>query len=114
MRHRLVFLAVAGAALMAGQVSMFGAEDPLGKYPPGYTQVNPRTYVYVPPSYVPVPPLTAYGYGYGPFYGGGGYLPPPIGFGSPYYNGYGDPAYPLYGPGVQDFLRFGGADFYGW
>jgi hypothetical protein len=44
----------------------------------------------------------------------GGYAPPPVGFGSPSYNGYNDPYYGYYGPGVRQFLRYGGADFYGW
>jgi hypothetical protein len=39
---------------------------------------------------------------------------PPYGFGSPYYNGYGDPYYYNYGQGARQFLRMGGADFYGW
>lgn len=39
---------------------------------------------------------------------------PPAGFGSPYYNGYNDPYFPSYGPGMREFLHFGGADFYGW
>jgi hypothetical protein len=48
---------------------------------------------------------------YGSYYYGG---LPPYGFGSPYYNGHGDVYSYRYGRGVRDFLRFGGADFYGW
>ena len=69
------------------------------------------------------------GYGYGAFnysrYGGFGYPGygyygaygrplAPYGFGSPYYSGYNDPYFHGDGPGVQEFLLFGGADFYGW
>jgi hypothetical protein len=71
-------------------------------------------YVYYPPSAWVAPPL------YGPYYASpyvyGAYYRalPPYGFGSPYYNGYGDPYYYSYGPGARQFLRMGGADFYGW
>jgi hypothetical protein len=30
------------------------------------------------------------------------------------YNGYNDPYLYNYGPGMRQFLQFGGADFYGW
>jgi len=125
----MFFAAVIATAVACGHAS--AAQDPLGRYPPGYTATGPNGYVYVPPSYGAVPPLYGYGYGgygYGGFgYGGFGYgyglgsgyygrayWPPPAGFGSPFYNGYNDPNYPLYGPGVREFLNWGGADFYGW
>ena len=84
-----------------------------------YRPTGPNGYVYeaqrqwtVPPPYYG--PGAYYGspYGYGRY--GSLYAMPPYGFGSRYYNGYNDPAFPTYGPGVQEFLRFGGADFYGW
>ncbi len=83
---------------------------------PGYWRIANGGYVYYPPRAWSVPPPV-------PYYSGGygfGYRPyawrvlPPYGFGSPYYNGYNDPYYYSYGPGVRDFLRMGGADFYGW
>ena len=67
-------------------------------------------YVYYPPTTWVGPP---YGYYYGPV--APYYRPlPPYGFGSPYYNGYNDAYSWRYGPGVGQFLRMGGADFYGW
>ena len=94
-------------------------------------------YIYEPYSFHPAPPAyaPAYGYGYGYYngfvpysaayysarsygYGFGlsGYSRalPPYGFGSPYYSGYNDPYFHSYGPGIREFLYFGGADFYGW
>lgn len=85
------------------------ARDKTEGFPPGYTATGPNGYVYVAPSYQPAVPYSPYG----GFYTSG-YLPPPVGFGSPYYSGYNDPNYGLYGPGVREFLRYGGADFYGW
>jgi hypothetical protein len=92
---------------------------------PAYAQTYPQAvdralraggYVYAPPTVWAVPPPVApyyvapYGYGYGAYY-----RPmAPYGFGSPYYSGYNDPYYYGYGPGTREFLRFGGADFYGW
>jgi hypothetical protein len=71
----------------------------------GYAYYPPTTWA--APSYVPGPYVPSYGAYY---YGG----LPPYGFGSPYYNGYSDVYSYRYGPSVRDFLRFGGADFYGW
>lgn len=69
-------------------------------------------YTYYPPSGWAVPPPAYYpGSWYGGYYGR---ALPPYGFGSPYYNGYNDPYFYSYGPGVREFLLFGGADFYGW
>ena len=82
------------------------------------TWTSPNSYVYEANSYYLRPPVVPhYGgyYGYGRGYYGGGYRPlAPYGFGNRNYNGYNDPYYRSYGPGVQEFLRFGGADFYGW
>lgn len=82
-----------------------------------YTPTGPNGYVYDAASGWIAPPT--YGYGYAPGYYGyyGGYTTPqlpPLGFGSRWYDGYNDPYYYSYGPGVREFLRFGGADFYGW
>lgn len=79
-----------------------------------YHVPRPGGYVYYPPTGWAVPPLISpyyiRPYGYGAYY-----RPlPPYGFGSPYYSGYHDPNYYGYGRGTRDFLRFGGADFYGW
>ena len=70
---------------------------------------------YSPPGYWGAVPPAGFGYGYS-YWGSprSGYDLPPYGFGQPGYTGYNDPLLPTYGPGVQDFLRFGGADFYGW
>ena len=75
-----------------------------------------------PRAYASPPPYWGYGgWGYGGWGYPGGYTYgygyrtlPPAGFGSPYYSGYNDPYYGAYGPGVQEFLDLGGADFYGW
>jgi hypothetical protein len=80
----------------------------------GYAPLPHGGNVYQAPSGWTVPPYysyRAYGYGYRPYYG---WSLPPYGFGSPYYNGYNDPYYYSYGPGVRQFLRMGGANFYGW
>jgi hypothetical protein len=76
------------------------------------TWTGPNSYVYDATSYYRRPPVYYYP-GYGSYYGYSRALPP-YGFGSPYYSGYNDPYYGSYGPGVREFLRFGGADFYGW
>jgi len=117
-RNLFITAAVAAAAQCLTSAAR-SAEDPLGKYPPGYTATGPNGYVYVAPSTAPAMP--AYPYPYGTSYGGFGagyygraYWPPPVSFGSPFYNGYNDPNYALYGPGVREFLQYGGADFYGW
>jgi hypothetical protein len=71
-------------------------------------------YVYYPPTGWAVPPPIVPYYG-GPYVYGANYRAlPPYGFGSPYYYGYNDPYFYSYGRGVRDFLRMGGADFYGW
>ena len=97
------------AVLMCAATSTGLSRDKTEGYPPGYTPTGPNGYVYVAPSFQAPAPY----YPYGGLYLGG-YAPPPVGFGSPFYNGYNDPNYGLYGPGVRDFLRNGGADFYGW
>lgn len=72
-------------------------------------------YVYYAPSVRWVNPAPAYSVSPAPvYYGYGQRGIPPYAYGSPTYNGYGDPYYPTYGRGVREFLRFGGADFYGW
>jgi hypothetical protein len=78
--------------------------------PNGYIYYAPQAWAAPPPYYAPY-----YGYGgYGPGYWASPRRLQPMGFGSPYYNGYNDPYYPTYGPGVREFIDFGGADFYGW
>jgi hypothetical protein len=82
-------------------------------HPGGYWPLPHGGYVYQAPQGWPVPPPYYRGYGLG--YGRYSWRAlPPYGFGSPYYNGYNNPYYYSYGPGVREFLRFGGADFYGW
>ena len=87
------------------------AQDYGGWYGPkrGYVYYPPTTWVGPPyvPGYYPGPYVPSYGAYY---YGG----LPPYGFGSPYYSGYNDVYSYRYGRGVNDFLRLGGADFYGW
>jgi hypothetical protein len=109
------------AAVVLGLTGVVSAATPnryqIDSYPPGYTTDGQGGYVYVSPSVGALPPVVPYyapAYGVGTAYFGSGYLPPPVGFGSPYYSGYNDPNYGLYGPGVREFLRYGGADFYGW
>lgn len=104
-------------ALVVAVIAMFAvpAESRAQQYGAwGYYQpTGPNSYVYHATSYWATPPYYApYGYGYGASHWG--YEMPPVGFGSPYYSGYNDPYFGLYGPGVQEFLYFGGADFYGW
>jgi len=106
-----------GLTMLAGVASAKApSRHEIDSYPPGFTSDGKGGYVYVAPSIGAVPPVVPYvaPYGYGAAYYGSGYLPPPVGFGSPYYNGYNDPNYGLYGPGVREFIRYGGADFYGW
>lgn len=97
--------------------------------PSGYTYYTPGDVYRYPgygygsrvSGYVPRPsayywgamPPVGFGYGYGTL-GRRAYDLPPYGFGNPYYSGYNDPLLPTYGPGIQEFLKFGGADFYGW
>lgn len=100
---------IAAGVLLAAASSTGLSKDKTEGYPPGYTATGPNGYVYVAPSYQATPPF----YPYGGLYQGG-YAPPPVGFGSPYYNGYADPNYGFYGPGVRQFLNYGGTDFYGW
>lgn len=119
MLSRFLMIATFAAAAVCVASPARSAEDPLGKYPVGYTAKGPNGYVYVAPSYAPALPVAPYPYGYayggvGAGYYGRASLLPPAGFGSPFYNGYSDPNYRFYGRGVRQFLRFGGADFYGW
>jgi len=107
--HRFAKAAVAAAILLIAASSAGVSRDKTEGYPTGFTATGPNGYVYVAPSYQPLPPYFPYAGVYS-----GGYYPPPVGFGSPYYSGYRDPNYRFYGPGVRDFLRNGGADFYGW
>jgi hypothetical protein len=102
-------LAVLAASVLSAAVGLAEGGRPTGNYPRSRAEI-PRITVYAPPSYQAIPPPTPYASGY---WGGLRYQPP-MGFGSPYYNGYNDPYFRSYGPGVQEFLRFGGADFYGW
>ena len=125
-------------ALAAGLcLSATASAEAANPFPYRYRWTDPSGYTYYTPSDVYLHP----GYGYGsrvsgyiprpwayyggayplvgsPFgyrgYAGYGYDLPPYGFGSRYYSGYNDPLLPTYGPGVQEFLLFGGADFYGW
>jgi len=90
----------------------------------------PNTTTYLPPApgYSPLGYGGGYGYGgYGGFrgygysgyrgYGYGGYGYGGYGSGGAGYRGFASPGYPYYsglGPGPDEFLGFGGADFYGW
>ena len=112
----VLLMAITVAIASAVQTAITHAQD--DSFHERYIPTGPNGYVYeaqrqwsVPPPYYG--PGGYYGiYGYGPY--GSLYAIPPYGFGSRYYNGYNDPAFPTYGPGVQEFLYFGGADFYGW
>jgi hypothetical protein len=73
--------------------------------------IYPYSYGY-PPT-LQLVPTNPYGATFSPIYGST-LQPVPFGFGSRYYNGYNDPYFNSYGPGVQSFLQWGGADFYGW
>ena len=101
-----VVAALTFAVSVEAQAQYYG-----GWYGPkrGYVYYPPTTWVGPPyvPGYYPGPYVPSYGAYY---YGG----LPPYGFGSPYYNGYNDGYSYRYGRGVRDFLRLGGADFYGW
>jgi hypothetical protein len=108
----LLRMAMTAAIAVALQPGTTQAQD---SFHERYIPTGPNGYVYeaqrqwsVPPPYYG--PGAYYGAPYYPSY----YAMPPYGFGSRYYNGYNDPAFPTYGPGVQEFLYFGGADFYGW
>lgn len=90
----------AGFANAQGYTSVW--YDPVRHY--GYVYYPPPRWATPAPAYFP-------GRYLGTYYG----LPlPPYGFGNPYYNGYNDPLLNAYGPGVRQFLLFGGANFYGW
>lgn len=78
-----------------------------------YIPTGPNGYIYEAERYWTAPPYVG-PYYVSPYRYGAYYDLPPYGFGDRYYNGYNDPAFPTYGPGVQEFLYFGGADFYGW
>ena len=102
------------AAAFAGAWMGSGREAKAQYYQAGrMTWTGPTSYVYDATSYYRRPPAYYYP-GYGGYYGGYSRALPPYGFGSPSYNGYNDPYYGSYGPGTREFLRFGGADFYGW
>jgi hypothetical protein len=101
-------------ALIVIVVALGFADSAHGQY--GVWYGPPRGYVYYPPTTWVAPPYATYYYPawYPPAFRAFGPSLPPYGFGSPYYNGYNDPYAYQYGPGVRQFLRFGGADFYGW
>jgi len=99
----------AATILLVAVSSVASSSDKTRGYPQGYTPTGPNGYVYIAPQFQALPPYTPYGGLYS-----GGYQPAPVGFGSPYYNGFNDLNYGFYGPGVRQFLYFGGADFYGW
>lgn len=127
-----LFLIAVGSALLGQTLAAHGQDY----YPPSlHAPVPPGGYVYDAPSAYPRTPVYVqpipqawgyparggYPYQYGYSYGYGaypGYIPraatPPYGFGNPNYNGYNDPYKASYGPGVREFIRWGGADFYGW
>ena len=101
------------AVVIAVMALNFGSRaDAQGYVSVWYGPVRHYGYAYYPPSGWAVPPPAYYP---SPWYGGYyGRALPPYGFGSPYYNGYNDPYFYSYGPGMREFLQFGGADFYGW
>jgi len=108
MKSTIPFVVLA-AALLAFSTGKAQAQVYSGGYAPN------QGYVYYPPTGWAAPPPI--GYYPGPYFPGYGLYYQrlrPYGFGSPYYNGYNDPYYYSYGPGLREFLRFGGADFYGW
>ena len=122
----LVFIRMFVAAMLpALAVSLAHAQD--HRYRERYIPTGPNGYVYEAESHWLTPPLLAPGPFFAPAplsargpifvnpYRFGPHTDlPPYGFGNRFYNGYNDPAFPTYGPGVQEFLYFGGADFYGW
>jgi hypothetical protein len=108
----LLIIAVGMSGTANGQEYFFG-ERYIPTGPNGY--IYDRTWGHTSRPY--------YGYGYRPRYSAYGYAAPysrayrplaPYGFGNRNYTGYNDPYYYSYGPGVREFLDFGGADFYGW
>lgn len=129
---KMLFVAAATVCLFAAVPEAEGANPFPYRYrwtdPSGYTYYTPadlyryrgysygsRVSGYSPPGHWTAVPPAAFGYGYSyRGYPGAGYDLPPYGFGQPGYTGYNDPLLPTYGPGMQEFLMFGGADFYGW
>jgi hypothetical protein len=75
--------------------------------------IFPYPYAYGYPPTLQMVPVNPYGATFSPAYGSS-LAPVPYGFGSRYYNGYSDPYFSSYGPSVQQFLMWGGADFGGW
>lgn len=129
MRNLLLIGTCLGCWLLGVSVQRSDAQDYRESRAPygmnGYVYESPRYYsrvptysfwgfpnstTWLPPAYV----LPAYGYpgtAYRSEFGPSGYG------GYSGYRGYGYPAYGYYsgiGPGPDEFLRFGGADFYGW
>jgi hypothetical protein len=105
-------------ALFALALSLLNAVSSIAQ---SYHPLPHGGYVYQAPQAWVVPPYYGYGGYSGPYSGYGSYYRPyygwsipPYGFGSPYYNGYNDPNFYSYGPGMREFLQMGGADFYGW
>jgi hypothetical protein len=109
----LLRMAMVAAIAVVAQTATTHAQD--YSFHERYIPTGPNGYVYeAQRNWTPPPPYYGPGAYYGEPYYGSLYAIPPYGFGSRYYNGYNDPAFPTYGPGVQEFLYFGGADFYGW
>jgi hypothetical protein len=113
-RRRWIMKKLAVAFVFALLICIGQGTTPARAQDPGYYPGPHGGYTYIAPHGWAIPPAPyygGYGFGYGPSYWR---ALPPYGFGSPYYNGYNDPYYYSYGRGVRDFLRMGGADFYGW
>lgn len=108
---------ILGTSLAAASIAATTAFGQEYFFSERYIPTGPNSYVYDrtwghdrTPDYYD-PGAYRWGYGYRPYTGYRAL--PPYGFGDPSYTGYNDPYYHTYGPAVQDFLRFGGADFYG-
>ncbi len=108
---RLLSAAVVVAALTVLNAADFANAQ--GYTSVWYDPVRHYGYVYYPPPRWATPAPAYYPGRYRGTYYYGRPLPP-YGFGNPYYNGYNDPLLNAYGPGVREFLVFGGANFYGW
>lgn len=114
MQTRLPYAALLAAALALAWQSSVQARgnrdtsDYTSRYPPRMSAMPSDRYFQGSWYGTRVVPSDSYFQGswYNP-YGG---AQPPYGFGGRYYNG---PYFSNYGPGVRQFLHFGGTDYYG-